>query len=79
MVGGVRRWSVTPHGLDAFSGCAKQLGVGLEVVLRAAELGVLGRLIEKRGGRTTERRNVARVDSLYRRREIMAKQVPSWA
>jgi hypothetical protein len=78
-VGGRTGWSVAAHQLSAFRSCAKQIGLPVEVVLRAAQTGQLGRLIEKRSGRNVPRRNVARIDSLYRRRELAAKQVPPWS
>jgi hypothetical protein len=76
--GGKRYWSVSPYALGSLKDCAESLGVDLEVVLRAAETDQLGALIETRARRNVPRRNVARIDSLYRRRELAAKQVPPW-
>jgi hypothetical protein len=76
--GGKRGWMVGDYALCALTECAESLGVPVEVVLRAAETDRLGALIETRARRNVPRRNVARIDSLYRRRELEAKQVPSW-
>jgi hypothetical protein len=82
-VGGNSGWSVGAHQLSAFRSCAKQLGLPIEVVLRAASTDKLGALIiEKRGGgRTASRRDVlspqlAMTDILIRRAELWAKQLP---
>jgi hypothetical protein len=77
-------WSVTGHALSAYASCARQLGVDVGLVLRAASTGKLAGLIEARGGRTASRRNLlrghlARTDMLLRRAELMRKQVPVWA
>jgi hypothetical protein len=72
-MGGHSGWRVAAHQLSAFRSCAKQIGVPIEIVLRAAQTGQLGKLIEERSGRNIERRNLARIDSLYRRRELSAK------
>jgi hypothetical protein len=64
------------RGATSFKSCARQLDLPLEVIVRAAETGRLGRLIEQRSGRQAERRNLARIDSMYRRLELAAK--PRW-
>jgi len=51
----------------SFKSCARQLNLPLEMIVRAAETGQLGRLIEQRSGSRTERRNRARQDVLYRK------------
>jgi hypothetical protein len=56
--------------LSALVSCARWCDLPLPVVLRAASTGRLGALIEKRSGRHTERRNTARLDALYRKREL---------
>jgi hypothetical protein len=80
--GGGSGWNVTAHTMSAYASCAKQLNVDVELVLRAANTGRLAALIEKRSGRTPERRDLrghlARKDVLYRRRELMRTQLPSW-
>jgi hypothetical protein len=78
-MGGGSGWSVRAHQLSAFASCAKQLGLPLELVLRAAGTGRLGALIEKRSGRNVAKRNVDRIRNLYRKREIAARQVPPWS
>jgi hypothetical protein len=82
-VGGNSGWRVAGHQLSAYASCARQLGVDVEIVMRAAGTNKLGALIEKRGGRTASRRNfrrrhLARTDALHRRAELAAKQVPQW-
>jgi hypothetical protein len=82
--GGNSGWNVRSHQLSAFASCARQLGVDVEIVLRAASTGKLAALIEKRGGTTTTRRNLrrrhlARMDQLHRREVLMAKLVPPWS
>ena len=67
------------RGTSVFRSCAEQIGLPLEVVVRAAQTGQLGRLLEARkgSGRNVEKRNlVARIDSMYRRLELAAK--PPW-
>jgi hypothetical protein len=70
------------RGASVFRSCAEQTGLPLEVVVRAAQTGQLGRLIAKRSGHIAERRNLrghlARCDQLLRRAELMSKQVPDW-
>jgi hypothetical protein len=81
---GARGWSASAHALSAFASCAKQLGLPLPVVLRAASTDKLGALIEKRGGRrTASRRNIlhrqlAMTDILIRKAVLAEKMVPPW-
>jgi hypothetical protein len=84
--GGVSGWRVSGYQLAAFRSCARQLGLPVEVVLRAASTDKLGALIiEKRGGgRTTSwrdhlRRQLAMTDILIRKAELAAKLVPPWS
>jgi hypothetical protein len=77
--GGHSGWRVGANQLSAFASCARQLGLPLDVVLRAASTNKLGRLIEKRSPRNAERRNLNRIRNLYRKREIAARQVPPWS
>jgi hypothetical protein len=79
-------WLASSYQLSAFRSCAKQLGVDVALVCRAASTGKLGELIQARNGsgrNAAERRNLlghlARVDILIRRRELMEKQFPKWA
>jgi hypothetical protein len=53
-VGGHSGWRVAAHQLSAFRSCAKQIGLPIEVVLRAAQTGQLGRLIETRRSRSSK-------------------------
>jgi hypothetical protein len=73
-------WRMSRGQLEAFGSCARQIGLPLNVVLRASTTGRLGDLIAKRSGRIAEGRNrrahLARVDILYRRSELAAKQCP---
>ena len=59
------------RGASVFKSCAEQTGLPLAVVVRAAETGTLGRLIQKREGHIAERRNLrghlARTDILLRK------------
>jgi len=73
-VGGTSGWNVGAHQLSAFASCARQLGLPLDVVLRASETGRLGALIERRSLRSAERRGITRIRNLYRKREIAARQ-----
>src|SRR5215217_923643 len=74
-------WRVSRHVLEALESCGRQIGCDIDVVLRAAETGQLGRLIEARGGRRTAstgrnlRRTLALKDQLYRRRVLAEKMV----
>jgi hypothetical protein len=79
--GGGAGWSVGAHQFSAFRSCAKQLDLPVEIVMRAASTGRLGELIQVRNGsgRHVEKRNLARLDILYRKREIAARQVPPWS
>src|SRR5512132_3762988 len=74
-------WRVGGSQLAAFKSCARQLDLPIEIVLRAAGTNRLGALIEARNGsgRNVAMRNVARIDSLYRRRELAARLVPPWS
>jgi hypothetical protein len=46
--GGGVTWRASAHALSAFACCARQLGVDVELVLRAAQTGRLGELIATR-------------------------------
>jgi hypothetical protein len=71
-VGGAAGWSTSAHQYGAFMSCAKQLGVDVSVVMRAASTGKLGALIEARKGstRSIERHNTARLAGLYRKKVL---------
>jgi hypothetical protein len=77
-------WRVGGAQLAAYRSCARQLGVDVELVMRAAGTNKLGALIQVRkgSGRQAERRDLrghlAWRDVLYRRATLMAKQVPVW-
>jgi hypothetical protein len=76
-------WRVGGAQLAAYRSCARQLGVDVELVMRAAGTNKLGALIEKRSGRTPSRRDLrghlARKDQLHRRAVLAARLVPTWS
>jgi transposase len=78
VAGGGVGWRTSASALSAFRSCARQLGVDVDVVLRAANTGQLGKLIQKRSGRSAAKRNLSRIEALYRKRELAARQVTPW-
>jgi hypothetical protein len=77
--GGSPGWSVSARAMEGYRSLAKWANVPLELVMRHMANGTASTLIETRAGRQAKRRNLSRIEWLYRRRELAAKQVPPWS